>query len=146
MAIWQRYPTASKGGLDSTESLRHFTEEIGIPANLKCDMAAAFVGRHTDFQWLVQQLGINLTYAKPYRHNQLQQVDVAIQELKQKWHNKMGSRNVPQCLWCFGLEHQARLMHFIPRGHHERSGYEMITGKTPDISEYLDFDFYDLVW
>ena len=22
----------------------------------------------------------------------------------------------------------------------------MITGKTPDISEYLDFDFYDLVW
>ncbi len=38
------YPTASKGDLDSTESLRHFTEEIRIPANLKCDMAAAFVG------------------------------------------------------------------------------------------------------
>jgi hypothetical protein len=72
------YPTASKVDLDSTESLRRFTEEIGIPANLKCDMAAAFVGRHTDFQWLVQRLGINLTYAKPYRHNQLQQVDVAI--------------------------------------------------------------------
>ncbi len=72
------YPTASKGDLDSTESLRHFTEEIGIPANLKCNMAAAFVGRHTDFQRLVQRLGINLTYAEPYRHNQLQQVDVAI--------------------------------------------------------------------
>ena len=140
------YPSASKGDLDSTESLQRFTEEIGIPANLKCDMAAAFVGRHTDFQRLVQQLGINLTYAEPYRHNQLQQVDVAIQELKQKWCNKMGSRNVPRQLWCFGLKHQARLMHFILRGHNERAGNEMITGKTPDISEYLDFNFYDLVW
>ena len=37
-------------------------------------------------------------------------------------------------------------MHFIPQGRNDRSGYEMITGKTPDISEYLDFDFYDLVW
>jgi hypothetical protein len=58
----------------------------------------------------------------------------------------MGSRNVPRRLWCFELEHQARLMHFIPRGHNKQSGYEMITGKTPDISEYLDFNFYDLVW
>ena len=23
---------------------------------------------------------------------------------------------------------------------------EAVTGKTPDISEYLDFDFYNLVW
>jgi hypothetical protein len=113
------YPTASKRDLDSTESLRHFTEEIGIPANLKCNMAAAFVGQHTDFQRPVQRLGINLTYAEPYRHNQLQQVDVAIRELKRKWRNKMGSRNVPRHLWCFGPKHQARLMHFIPRGHHE---------------------------
>ena len=25
-------------------------------------------------------------------------------------------------------------------------GYEQVTGKTPDISEFLDFSFYDLVW
>ena len=58
----------------------------------------------------------------------------------------MGTHSIPSRLWCFGLEQQARLMHFILRGRHERSGYEMITGKTPDTSEYLDFDFYDLVW
>jgi hypothetical protein len=38
------YPTASKGDQDSTESLRRFTEDVGIPANLKVDMATAFVG------------------------------------------------------------------------------------------------------
>ena len=37
-------------------------------------------------------------------------------------------------------------MPFILQGRHEQSGYEMITGKTPDILEYFDFDFYDLVW
>ena len=58
----------------------------------------------------------------------------------------MLKRNIPRRLWCFGLEHQARLMNFIPRGRNERSGYEIVTGMTPDISEYLDFDFYDLVW
>ncbi len=58
----------------------------------------------------------------------------------------MGTKYVPRRLWCFGLEHQARLMNFIPRGRNEQSGYEMITDKTLDISEYLDFDFYDLVW
>jgi hypothetical protein len=25
-------------------------------------------------------------------------------------------------------------------------GYEEVTGQTPDISEWLDFEFYDLVW
>jgi hypothetical protein len=140
------YPTASKNDLDSTKLLRRFTKEIGIPANLKCDMAAAFVGRHTDFQRFVQKMNINITYAEPYRHNQLQQIDEAICELKRKWRQKMGSSNIPRQLWCFGLEHQARLMHFILQGRNDRSGYEFITGKTPDISEYLDFDFYDLVW
>ena len=27
-----------------------------------------------------------------------------------------------------------------------RAGHEQVTGKTPDISEYIDFDFYNLVW
>ena len=109
-------------------------------------MALAFVDRHMDFQRLAQRLGINMTYAEPYQHHQLQQVDLAIWELKRRWCNQMGCKYVPRQLWCFGLKHQARLMNFIPWGCHERSGYEMITGKTPDISEYLDFDFYDLVW
>ena len=140
------YPTLTKNDADCTESLRRLTEDLGIPANLKSDMAASFTGQHTDFQRLIRKLGINMTFSEPHRHNQLQQIDVAIRDLKRRWRNKMITRNVPNRLWCFGIEHQARMMQFIPRGRYERSGYEMITGKTPDISEYLDFDFYDLVW
>lgn len=49
------YPTSSKSGQDSTESLHQFTEDIGILVYLKCDMAALFVGQHTNFQRLVQK-------------------------------------------------------------------------------------------
>jgi hypothetical protein len=34
----------------------------------------------------------------------------------------------------------------MARGDDGRTGYEVVTGQTPDISEWLDFVFYDLVW
>ena len=34
----------------------------------------------------------------------------------------------------------------ITSGRDGRTGIERITGETPDISEWLDFDIYDLVW
>ena len=76
------YPTKTKNDDDSTESLRRMCNEVGIPAKLKSDMAAAFVGHNTDFQRLVRKLQIDMTHSEPYRHNQLQSVDVAIRELK----------------------------------------------------------------
>jgi hypothetical protein len=27
-----------------------------------------------------------------------------------------------------------------------RTGYEQVTGNSPDILEWLDFDFYEMVW
>ena len=32
--------------------------------------------------YLFKKLGINMTFSEPHRHNQLQQVDVAIREVK----------------------------------------------------------------
>ena len=37
-------------------------------------------------------------------------------------------------------------MTHIARGPDGRTGYERMTGNTPDISEMLDFDIWDLVW
>ena len=60
------YPTKTKNDDDCTDSLRRLTEDVGIPAKLKSDMAATFKGQHTDFQALVRKLGINMTFAEPY--------------------------------------------------------------------------------
>jgi hypothetical protein len=140
------YPQATKNNTDATDSLHRFCNEIEVPANLKVDMATTFTGRHTDFQQAINKYGIKLTFAEPYRHNQLQQVNVAIQDLKRRWRHVMTTNNIPRRLWCFGFEHQARLMQFTPRGHNECTGFEMITVVAPDISEYCDFNIYDLVW
>jgi hypothetical protein len=59
------YPTKTKNDEDSTDALRRFTDDVGIPAKLKSDMAASFVGQHNDFQALVRRLGIDMTFAEP---------------------------------------------------------------------------------
>ena len=140
------YPTNSKSGLHAAEALRNFCMDYGVPIRLKSDLASSFTGEHTEFLKLIRKYGINVTYSEAYRHNQLQQVDVAIRDLNRRWRHKMVKRGIPRRLWCYGLQHQAKMMQFIPRGQNDRTGYEQITGRTPDISEYCDFDFFDLVW
>ena len=42
--------------------------------------------------------------------------------------------------------YESELLSRMARGSDQRTGYEEVTGQTPDISEWLDFEFYDLVW
>lgn len=44
------YPTPTKNNDDASEWLCCFCDKIGVPANLKSDMATTFAGHHTDFQ------------------------------------------------------------------------------------------------
>jgi hypothetical protein len=58
----------------------------------------------------------------------------------------MDRKQVPARLWDFGLKHEGALLTHISWGRDGHTGYEEVTGNTPDISEWLDFEFYDLVW
>ncbi|KAI2501062.1 Reverse transcriptase (RNA-dependent DNA polymerase) [Fragilaria crotonensis] len=58
----------------------------------------------------------------------------------------MLKRKVPPRLWDYGLVYETNILNRIPRGQQQRTGIELITGETPDISEWLDFEFYDRVW
>ena len=58
----------------------------------------------------------------------------------------MVKKQVPKRLWDFGLVYESELLCHMARGMDNRTGYEEVTGQTPDISEWLDFEFYDLVW
>jgi hypothetical protein len=55
-------------------------------------------------------------------------------------------KNVYSQLWDYGLVYKGELLTRMSCGDDGRSGYEQVTGETPDISEWLDFEFYDLVW
>ena len=49
-------------------------------------------------------------------------------------------------LWRFAAEYTSNIRELMSRPALEgRSPYEVMTGETPDISEYTDFDFYQFV-
>ena len=77
----------------------------------------------------------------------LHPIDLEIRELKKRVQHKMMEKAVPERLWDHALLHAAKIRQFLPRDQLKgRTAIETVTGKTPDISEYCDFDFYDLVW
>jgi len=58
----------------------------------------------------------------------------------------MDRKKVSEELWDFGMQYTADLRCFIARPElNHRTPYEVLTGDTPDISEYLNFEFYQWV-
>ncbi len=55
-------------------------------------------------------------------------------------------RDIPRRLWDNGMAHGYKLRQYTARGPDFRTPYEEITGETTDISEWVDFQFYDWVW
>ena len=53
---------------------------------------------------------------------------------------------IPKRLWCFALVYDARILSMTARGRDGIPGLERITGETCNITEWLDFTFYDRVW
>ena len=58
----------------------------------------------------------------------------------------MTKKMVPNRLWDFGLIYESKLLSHMTHGDDRRTGYKVVMGQTPNISEWLDSEFYDLVW
>lgn len=127
------------------QALTEMSDDIGIPDVLVADLAPEMEGRHTEFQKEIRRLKIRIKYIEKGRHKQAHVVDREIQELKKRWRRRMTELNVPKRLWDYGLVYESELLSRIAR-RNRRPGIEEVTGQTPDISEYCDFGFYDLVW
>lgn len=139
------YPCESNNQELANLSLIDFCNDVGVPERLKSDRAPEFCGRGTQFWKTAKRKGCDVTYAEPERKNQIAPVDNEIGELRRRTHNRL--LKVPRRLWDFCLVYEAKTRRFIPRDRlRGRTPMEAVTGRTPDISEYCDFEFYDLVW
>jgi len=76
-------------------------------------------------------------------------VEGVIREVRRKWYRIMVRNRVPQKLWDYGMKWvtETSALTFSSAGSLD-GGIPLteVTGETPDISEYLDFGFYDRVW
>ncbi len=74
-------------------------------------------------------------------------MDLKIRQMKGRWHNKMTTQKAPERIWNLLTKHTSKIIQILQSNLLKgRTGYKEITGKTPDISEYCDFDFYDHAW
>ena len=58
----------------------------------------------------------------------------------------MTTKKLPKRLWDYGLVYESEIMSRTAQGVEKRTGTERITGDTPDVSEWIDFDFCNPVW
>ena len=141
------YPMTSVKGQDVGNTLRDFCSDFGVPENLKFDGAMVQVGANTQFQSLIRMHGIKYHISEPRQPNQ-NPSESAIREIKKRWYRVMMKRSVPKRFWDYGIVwvcETGNLSVSSSRHARGRTPLEIISGETPDISEYLDFSFYDWV-
>jgi hypothetical protein len=136
----------SKSSANIANTLQDFADDVGIPDTLICDLATEQVGPHTPMMKEVRRLRIRLRNSEKGRSNQNHKAETEIREVKKKWKIRMREKNIPRRLWDYGLVYIAEIASITARGPTGRPGMEEILGQTVDISEWLDFDFYDQVW
>ena len=138
------YPMLSKS--ETPDTLKMFHQDVGIPPTLHTDNAQELI--HGEFAKLNRKVGTKQTSIEPTKPNQ-NRAELCMREFKKRIWRLMARRNVPLRMWCFAAEYIADIMCLTAtplaklKG---RTSYEFIFGHTPDISEYIEFEFYDWVW
>ena len=128
-------------------SLKSFISDYGAPDHLTFDGAAVQVGRNTDFQKTIRKYEIKSHVSAPRRPDE-NPAEGAIREIKRRWYRLQAKSNIPDRLWDFGIKYVCETGNVTANSSKysgARTPIEIITGDTPDISEYMDFGLYDWV-
>ena len=96
---------------------------------------------------LLRKNAIDYHVSSPRRPNE-NPAEGSIREIRRRWYMTMMRKKVPKRLWDYliiWICETGNLSVSSSKYAHGRTALEVITGETPDISEYLDFGFYDWV-
>ena len=111
------------------------------------DGAPEQIGRNMEFQRIMQKYDIRGNISESGRSKQ-NTVEGCIRELQQQWFRTIFQSYWPWSLWCYGIPYVAEIMQITASFAANLQGItalEALTGETPDISQYLNFGFYDRV-
>jgi hypothetical protein len=140
------YPMDSKS--KAGDSLKVFCKEFGVPEVLRHDGAKEMTGKRTEFRNQVRKHNIQTHVSEPEMHNQ-SPAEGVVREARKKWYRVMFKKRVPTIYWDYGMRWVTETMSRTHlRAHTINGGVPLqgITGDTIDISNYLEFGFYDRVW
>ena len=135
-----------KSKRDAGYTLDRFVQDVGIPYKLLTDGAPELIDG--TFGAAIKRLHINHTVSEPYSPWQ-NRAEMAIRELKKTTLRTMVRGKVPKRLWDYCLSWSAEIRTFAAHSNPALEGqlpYEILHGETPDISEHIEFDFYQRIW
>ena len=141
------YPLQKVDGNGVGDTLTQFISDFGVPERLTFDGASVQTGPRTRFMDAIRKYEIKYHVSGPRRPKE-NPAEQSIHEVKKRWYRIMLKKKVPPRLWDYGFvwvcetENVSANMSKYADG---RTPLEIITGETPDISEYHDFEFYDWV-
>ena len=141
------YHLESASGENVGYSLSNFVSDYGAPERLTFNRAAVQVGKDTRFQDTIRKDEIKSHQPGAYRPNK-NPTEGNKREIKKKWYRIQAKTNAPDLVWDYGISYvcgTGNLTVNSCRYSDARTPIECITGDTPDLSEYIDFGFYDWV-
>ena len=130
------------------QALRQFICDFGVPEQLTSDGASEQTGPKSEFMQNVRKYEVEHHVSEPHRPQQ-NRAESLIREVKRRWFWQMTNKPVPKRLWDYGTVWICEVMSLTANSNFALEGQtplEQLTGETPDISEYLDFGFYDWIW
>jgi hypothetical protein len=138
------YPMSRKA--DAHHSLAQFIQEVGIPKNCLVDCAPE--ERHGEWGRIVKHYHIKLRTTEAYSPWQ-NRAEASIGEAKKLIGRVLRKTGAPVEFWCYAAQWAAKIIsltaHDLPiLG--SRTPEERIIGRTPDISEYANYSWYQWVW
>jgi hypothetical protein len=137
------YPLTRKE--DAHHALTAFIQEVGIPKNCLSDGAKE--ERGAELGQIIKHYRIKTRIPEPKSPWQ-NRAEAGICELKKLVWRALRCSVVPSEFWCCAIEWAARVTsltaHSLPVLQ-TRTPEELVTGRTPDISEYAHFSFFEWV-
>ena len=141
--IYPMHPKKKAG-----DALRLFFQEFGVPERLTFDGSKEQSKPGTEFMKHIRTHSIDYHISEADLHNQ-NQAEGAIRELRCKWYCTIIRRRVPREMWDYGIiwvSETTSLTHSSAGKLEGAVPLTEVTGETSDISEYLDFGFYEQIW
>jgi Reverse transcriptase (RNA-dependent DNA polymerase) len=142
------YHMAKATGDEIGDTLPALATDFGIPEHLTMDGFASQVGQHTKMMKYIRRSEIAHHISHPRRPNE-NPAEGGIRELKRHFYRLQHKYQVPLRLWDYLLSYTSEILTITvntSRYSAGRTPLERITGITPDITEYLDFHFYEWCW
>jgi hypothetical protein len=131
---------------EAGDTLLEFIQEIGVPSSLHTNDAKELTSGKGE--QVRRDHGIKQTIAEPYSPFQ-NRTEVNIRELKKHVRHIMSKTRTPKQLWDFCAQYAAEICSLTAQplySLHGHTPFEMVTGNTPDISEYLAFSWYQPIY